>query len=326
MKLSLRNWTLLDRAALGAVGLGTWFALRPPPNQLTIWWESQALHFMLLLLTGGLLCFFINRIRLTFIAFAGCALLAYVFHERSRPPHQEVPIASARAFDLRVGIFQPPAADLDRFLHTISETDAHVLALQNVSHSQLPRIDQHLEHLGYSRFPSEPDRQQPLAHAVYARPPVSLEPLPGSDDFYTLTGRLHLGDLTDSIRELRFLYLPRLPGTGAMGSTNTALRRLAGRLLRENIPLLAMGDLQFVPWSRDLQRFKQHASLFDSHTPFHSSSRMGDLSLLAPAKRQLLYSNHFKCISFETISGNADQLLGVFGIYRLFIRPNRSTT
>jgi len=40
----------------------------------------------------------------------------------------------------------------------------------------------------------------------------------------------------------------------------------------------------------------------------------------------LLYSNHFKCISFETISGNADQLLGVFGIYRLFIRPNRSTT
>lgn len=329
MKLSIRDWSLPDYAALGLVLTGSYLSLAPLSHPLSAWCEPYASVFMFSLLAGGMLCFFFNQMRLTLIAFAGCALIAAVLHERSGHGLSPTSVLTNDALHLRIGAFRPPeeeAGQLDRFLHKLSETDAHVLVLEDLSPAWLPRIHQFLEPLGYTSFQFEPDRQRHLAQAVYSRFPLSLESFAGEDGVAGLIGRFHLGDLTDSINDVHLLFLSRLPRTASLTDTAGALNRTARRLSGENTPLLAIGSLQLVPWARDLWQFRQQTALFDSHPAVKPVSRQGHLSFFDPPEAHILYSNHFKCVSFETVSCDGGADIGIVGIYQLLIRPNRSST
>ncbi len=324
MKLSIRDWSLPDYAALGLVLTVSYLSLFASPHPLPDWCESHAFVFMLSLLGGGLVCFFLNQTRLTFIAFAGCALFACVLNERSGLLYSQSPPSRTDALQLRIGAFRPPAeaAQLDRFLRSLSETDAHVLVLEDLSLAWLPRIHHFLEPLGYTSFQFEPDRQRHLAQAVYSRLPLSVKGFTGEDGAAGLIGRFHLGNLTDSINDVHLIFLSHLPHTRVLSDTASALTRAARRLSRDNTPLLAIGCLPVAPWARKLWRFKQQTALLDSHPAIKPASRQGRLAFFTPPEAHILYSNHFKCVSFETVSGDA----GILGVYQLLIRPNRSST
>lgn len=327
MKLSFRHWPLTDQIALAATGIGTWLSVYPAPMPLFTWWEAQACSFMCLLLAGGLLCFFINRTRLAFIAFGGCAVLAYSLHERYGdllPPSPSSPAA----FHLRVASFEAPAepAELSRFLPVLSENDAHILALERVSTSCLPHIHSFLEDLGYTRFQFYPHGQRHEALAVYSRLPLTVEPLYGQAGFAGMSGRLRLGDLTDSLQALHFLYLSQFSDGKPLTDTSSTLHALTAQLKRQEIPTLIMGDFPLVPWAQRLQFFLRRASLLDSHRKLRPATRQGRLTIFDQPEAHILYSNHFKCISFEPIGSDAGVDIGILGVYQLRIRPNRSST
>jgi len=93
------------------------------------------------------------------------------------------------------------------------------------------------------------------------------------------------------------------------------LQNYAHRLNQIDEPLLACGDYHLVSWSLDLQAFRTLARLNDSRRGFLPTSQ-GHFSVFDYPFDHIFYSNHFKCISFETISSATTPHLGIVGTYQ----------
>lgn len=132
----------------------------------------------------------------------------------------------------------------------------------------------------------------------------------------SVLGRLLL-PLPDSLRQLTFLCTvlpdPRRENRAARRELTTLSQQLA----HINMPILAMGNFQQVAWSSPLQSFKGKSALRDSRRGLCLTSREGFFTLFEQPKDYIFYSNHFQCVSFETISGRSGAHMGIIGTYQL---------
>ena len=84
-------------------------------------------------------------------------------------------------------------------------------------------------------------------------------------------------------------------------------------------PFIVAGDYNAVPWSVEIQRFREAANLNDSRRGVMPSFPNGDFTLFHVPVDHIFYSNHFNCIAFEDISNDRASHLGIQGSYQFNI-------
>ena len=317
MDFSLSKWKSSDYILLLAVGLSTWLSLFPVGNPLFGWWESHAFELMLAFLSGGLICFFLNRIRMTFVFFAGCALLCYFLNERTNAAFKPAGLTDG-ALSLRIGAFGFTAEPaLDSFLSTITGADPDILSIQDIPPSQLPGMHSYLQRKGYSFFQFEPDRRRHLETALYSRYPIEFIRSIRHRDTPCIFGRMKLSSDTEDFPSIYFIstFLYNSEQTG--DSIASQLYSIAGQIDRNKAPVLAMGNFNLVPWSHHLQSFKHLSALENSRRGMQPVSRQGHFTLFNRPTAHIFHSDHFKCVNFETLSCGETPNIGIIGTYQL---------
>lgn len=320
MKQYFAPQTPLEYMALILIVLATGLSLFPPPGAYMVWWESHAFELMLALLFSGLFFFFINRTRLMFIAFAGCAIMCYFLNVRTvtklKPAEQ-----SETAFSLRIGAFRvsPTKLFARNALPAIIDSDLDIIALQEVPPSIFPRIHDTLLFYGYNYYQFEPDSERNQETAVYSRYPIEFLRSIRQHNVPCISGRLIL-PLEDSLRELRFLYTSMPTGSPMTDKASAQLYMLGRQLGQTRSPVLALGNFNLLPWSYHLQVFKKRSALQDSRQGIRPASRQGFLTIFERPTDHIFYSHHFKCVSFNSISDRNGANIGITGTYQLEIK------
>ena len=320
MKQSFIRRKILTILALLLVGAGTISCLYPPSGGGFEWWEAHAFEWMLFLLFAGLLFFIINRSRLMYICFAGCAFVCYTLQERTSDGLTPA-VPSENAFTLRLGSFHSPDNNslLDSTLRAMIETGTDILAIRNIKPVSFPYIQDFLTRHGYRSFRIIPDYQRHLKMAIYTRPAMksthSIHPCKAP----VISGRMNLSTPM-AHRELYLFYTNIAPDSANDSLTSSPLYEIGRQIGEMNVPVIALGNFNLVPWSYELQHFKKVAALRDSQALIRPTSRHNYPAIFHHPTDHIFYSDHFKCISFEVISDDHKTPIGVVGTYQFDIK------
>lgn len=84
-----------------------------------------------------------------------------------------------------------------------------------------------------------------------------------------------------------------------------------------NEPTVVFGDYHAVPWSSEIQTFKNLTGLNDSRIGIAPTYPHGIVDFFESPIDHILFSDHFKCTSFYTLSGDNSKHVGIQGTFEL---------
>ncbi|MEY4927278.1 MAG: hypothetical protein RI894_1714 [Bacteroidota bacterium] len=87
---------------------------------------------------------------------------------------------------------------------------------------------------------------------------------------------------------------------------------IAARVKNINAPIITFGNYYCVPWSSEIQSFRDDTNLSDGHRYFSPD---------APSPTDFIFfSHHFNCLSFEPLKDKNKEVIGIWGDYQFKTR------
>ncbi len=319
MLQKLLSHPFVHLSVISFVALGVIVCVFPHFFSSISWGVNYAVQIMLLYLAGGLVFLFLKQPRLTFVCFAGSAVLCFflkysvksdhierwrqtVIKKRTNttPGEEEAPLKLAH---LNITNIASP----DDALLTIKGSNADVLSIHEVT----PDWDQWLIDSLSSLYPHH---HSLVDIGIYGMAIFSRFELEHTDTFY-------YQDIPNLRSCLKFngrsICLVSIHTEPALNSYS--LRRLQEHLsaaseeLRHmEMPLLVFGDFNAVAWSSEIQLFMDNTGLMESRTGFMTSG----LPLSIPLDH-IFYSRHLRCDDFTILRSPTVRHLGIIGSYQL---------
>ncbi len=289
--------------------IGTYLIMFPP-NQF--WFRSvanYAVPMMFGLMIIAVLFLILRDKRLTFLAFGCCAALAFYlrgshgfeqkfrfsFAEETSEP--EIKIAHFTTSSL--------ADDYETGLEIIREVDADLVSIQEVTPDWAMLFQDELA-LEY------PHQQNVLRIDLFGLTVLSKYPFVRADTFNfedipNLIGSVKM-DSTD--REVIFVSSHTTPpvNSDAYTQINKHLSHVAGVVESINdTPLVSMGSYHCVPWSSEIQAFRNKAKLNDGRRGFSPS--------IPNPQDYIFFNNALECLDFKPVMKNSVKV-GIEGTYQ----------
>lgn len=299
------------------ITFGALLCVFPSEGLFPMWWEEHTFVIMLACLASGLVFFCINYKRAMFFSFGACAALCLLLQDRTQAPLGR-PEKTGEAL-VRVTQFTMPEQDehLNKNLKTILATKSDLISVQEVALSYVEQLHEFFTCCGYPYYELVVDSAHHTAIVVYSRYAFDFTLEADFPDAPGVLGRVEV-PVGASVRELFFFstFLEPVIEAEDYVKRRERLQTFAYQLNHIKAPLLACGDYNLVTWSKDLQLFKTYAHLNDSRRNVMTTSQRGYLSFWNYPFDHIFYSNHFKCIKFETISSASRTHLGIVGTYQ----------
>lgn len=315
------NHRLVQALISAIIILVTLVSINPSTIVTFQWCEAYANQIMLALLGFGLFFLTISQSRLMMLSFMGCAVLCLSLIERTQVPLK--PAKQTSESIVRVANFNLSNSNesLDKTLELFLSAKAEVLSIQEITENVRETIDSFLYNNGYIYQREATDNSHFLTMGVYSKYPfesvqnVYLQSLP------SIIGKVRLSEV-DSAQTLTFVssYIYPVFDQKTFEERQEYLKILSTRLATVETPTVTFGDFNTVSWSMELTKFKRSCHLNDSRRNIVNTSLIRNFSLFDIPIDHIFYSNHLKCISFETINSNTTTHLGIVGTYQ-FIKP-----
>lgn len=290
-------------------GLSTLLIIANPPGLFFHFLEANALYILLSYLGLGLALYFLGRTESMFVSFACCALLCYTLQERSacdlgRPEAGDGPRIKVAHFDLEV-----ENVSADSLLGAILHTDADIVSIQGTQTDHFSVLHAILTSGPYSHYQFSATAPRPPGLAIYSRLPLSYVKKANNEQTSTVLGRVEL----DGGRAFHFISLYFLPARNQQSyrELQRQIRAMSFQARQIDAPLLVFGKYNLKPWSRTLREYKDFSRLQNSRRGMQPTWPHGYLDLADDLSDHIFFSNHFKCIRFETISCGAEPHLGI---------------
>ncbi|GEM_PF-689705 len=296
---------------------GTVFCMYPFEGMFFKWWEDHTFLIMLTSLGLGLLFFFFDYKRLMIVSFAACASLCLMLEARTQVPMKQ----PKKTSDAIVKVAQFSLSQIDTYfdedLHTMLDTKADLISIQQVKLEGLARLNEFFTCCGYPYSECVMDDASQSAIVVYSRYPFSFITDAKEPNVPGILGKFQL-PIGKATIELFFFstFMQPVVDEKSYAKVRKRLQSFAYQLNHIKAPLLVCGDYNMLPWSKDLQSFKTYAHLRDSRRGVMPIVPSGYSSLLNYPFDHIFYSDHFKCIHFEMISSASKLHLGVVGTYQ----------
>ncbi len=316
-------------AVIASVALGVVVCIFPHYFPSISWGVNYAVQLMLLYLVGGVVFLFLKQPRLTFICFAGSALLCFFLKysvksdsiERWRqtvikkrmpgqePAEEDPPLRLAH---LNITNIISPAEALD----VIRKSNADILSIHEVT----PDWDQWLNDSLSGLYPYH---HSLIDIGIYGMAIYSRYELEHTDTFYY-----------QDIPNLRTcLKANGNPLCLVSIHTEPALNSFSLKRLREHLttaakelnqmetPVLVFGDFNAVAWSDELQVFMDSTGLMESRKGFMTSG----IPLGVPLDH-IFYSRQLRCNDFFILKSPITRHLGIIGTYQFNPHQNARKT
>ncbi len=297
--------------------LSTMLCVYPQEGLFFKWWEDHSQVLMLGLFGAGLLFFMLNFRRLMIVTFGACAVLCLVLEERSQILLQHAAITQEPS--ITIGQFELSNVQRydDEHLKLILQTNADIISLQEVEWSSLEKVHNFFTCCGYPYYECMQNEARETALVLYSKFPFTFMSEVNDSNALGILGRIEWvnGDHTQDL----FLFSAFVNAAKNEHDQVQLRKRLgnyAHRLSALGKPLLAFGDYRLVTWSRDLNRFRTVAGLQESRRGMLPAYPYARFSPFDFPFDHIFYSNHFKCVSFETISSASTDHLGIVGTYQ----------
>lgn len=295
--LQIGVWTVLL--------IGTVVSIVPPDVFVFKVVSKFVVQIMLAYLGLGLLFLLFSDEKSMLVSFACCGVLCLFLRTRSAffAPPQNAPTVSVANFNLSL------ASDeyYDTTINVILANDADVVSIQEVT----PDWDLYLR--GHAalreKYPYDTTIVRLDFHgvALYSKFPFTRVDTFHYKDIPNLAGCIHHDSLNQDIYFISSHTVPPI-SLSAYDDINKHLLRISEFVATINKPLLTLGDYQVMPWSNEIVRFRQRASLNDSRRDMPASYFPYD---------HIFYSDELDCINFRSIGNNVTDHIGILGEYQL---------
>lgn len=311
----LKNYCVNKRTLLFAVPTVTiaLLVVLAPPVLIFHFLEEYALHLMFTYLFLGLALFLFGRQQSMFISFACCALLCYTLQERSActlgwPEAGKGPRIKVAHFDLDV-----LSVSTDSIIAAIVHTDADVISVQGLHTPHYALLHSTLTSLNYPFYQSSNMTPNPPGLVVYSKSPFSFVKKVNDAETSAVAGRIQSGKSAG----FHFIgvYFSAAENVDAYSELQRQMQALGFQTNQIDEPLLVFGNYNLKPWSKAIQRYKDFSRLKNSRRGMQPTQPHGYFPLRDHFSDHIFYSNHFKCISFETISCGTEPHLGICGTF-----------
>lgn len=287
--------------------------------------EVNALYIMLFFLVLGLALYAFGKTTLMFISFACCACLCYTLQNRSEYALGR-PVADGGP-QLKVAHFDLDAASLtsDSILAAIFRIDADVISVQGLNTRHFQVIHTALIKESYPFFQYSAFTSRPPGLVIYSKSEFSYARNVSNRDASCVVGKID--EQAPGGRAFHFigLYFSPAVNVDAYAELQRQMQELGFQSNKINEPLLVFGNYNLKPWSRTIQRYKAFSRLKNSRRGMQPTQPHGYFSLRDHRTDHIFYSDHFKCISFETISCGTEPHLGICGTFE-WIKANDNKT
>lgn len=284
-----------------------------PPVLIFHYLEEYALHLMFTYLLLGLALFLFGKTQSMFVSFACCALLCYTLQERSAcslgwPEAGEGPRIKVAHFDLDV-----LSAPTDSIVAAIVRVDADVISVQGLHTDHYASLHSVLTLHRYPFYQSSNTTPNPPGLMVYSKSPFSFVKKVNDAETSAVAGRIQ----TEKSGSFHFIgvYFSAAENVDAYSELQRQMQTLGFQANQIDEPLLVFGNYNLKPWSKAIQRYKDFSRLKNSRRGMQPTQPHGYFPLHDHFSDHIFYSNHFKCISFETISCGTEPHLGIYGTF-----------
>jgi endonuclease/exonuclease/phosphatase (EEP) superfamily protein YafD len=284
-----------------------------PPILIFHYLEENALFLIFGYLVLGLSMFLLGKTQSMFISFACCALLCYTLQERSAcsldwAAKGDGPQVKVAHFDLDVVSLQT-----DSILAAITGVDADIISIQGLHTEHFGRVHHTLTSADYPFYQSSNTAPNPPGLIVYSKSPFSFVKQVNHAETSAVAGKIKTGMPED----FHFIgvYLSAAEDTDAYAELQRQMQALGFQTNQIDEPLLVFGNYNLKPWSKAIQQYKTFSQLKNSRRGVQPTQPHGYFPLGDHFSDHIFYSNHFKCISFETISCGTEPHLGICGTF-----------
>ncbi len=297
-----------------AIILGVLFCILPLEGFVFKWWKDHAMLLSLIYLGAGVLFFVFSSIRLTMVSFAACAALCLFLNERMQSPLANPKPTADPVFKIIQFKLEDNAQD---DLLSVLQIEADLISVQGVPQSQVGQVNDLFTCCGYPYFHCTIDSSSRRAITVYSKHPFRDIKSLYYPDAPGIAGVVRFSE-EDAQEDFHFFtsFFETIDNPEIYARAQGSLKTFAHQLKRVEQPLFVFGHYGLVPWSSEIQFLKQHSELADSRRFLKPSFPHGYISVFNQPLDHILYSNHFKCISFETISSSTNPHIGIVGAFQ----------
>ncbi len=318
----LLSHPLVQLAIAMMVALGVVVSVFPHFIPQLSWAVNYAVLLMLFYLAAGMVFLFLQQPRLTFICFAGCALLCFFLKysvksntiERWRqmvikdrmPPVQDAPEVEFRAVHLNV----TNTADASDLLNTLRQSNADLVSFHEVT----PDWGRLLQDSLAASYPFHHDM---VDIGLFGMAIFSRFQLTDIDTFYYEEIPNLRGCVDVEGEKFCFMSVHTEPAlnTFSLQRLREHLGMVATEVRKMEMPVIVMGDFNSVSWSSEMQIFMDSSGLLESRRGFMPYSNGGTSSFFDIPLDHIFFSPRLYCNGFEVLKSKAAHRLGILGNY-----------
>ncbi len=295
--------------------VGAVLCIYTPDNLLLKWGTNFTPQIMVAYLLLGVGFLMASQQRLMFTSLACSAMLCLFLKDASGevlkyPAATQQPSVSVAHFNLANS-----ESDFIAQIDAMLNTDADLLSIQELTIDWEVPLMQALSP-AYPYFKSIPDLGI-NGVAVYSKHPFQT-----IDTFHYENTPNIVGSIAFEDNLFYFIGSHTMPAftEQAYLSRKLHLERVAQECKMINEPLMTFGEYHEVPWSEEIRHFRMLAELNDSRRNFTPTHPHGALTFFDLPIDHIFFTDHFQCTSFNTISGETSDHLGIQAVFE-FVDP-----
>ncbi len=279
------------------------FCVLPTDISLIRSGANYTVHIMFANLAMGLLFLILDEKRLLFTSFIACAVLC-LFLKSSSNNVLKLP---TKTIQESLNVAQLNIASTHEHIYetieSIKNTNVDILSLQEVAPDMAMLLKQELDKL-YPYKTIVHRKEDFLGIGIFSKIPFL------SVDTFYMDDIPNLGvDLNISNQRIGIVSSYVYPELSSVDNTKivSQFKTIETYIANQTNPVIAIGDFNQLQFSNYLKELKRKSLLNDSRR----------FQFLDNPTDHILYSSHFDCVEFQTISNRFTNHLGIKGSYQL---------
>ncbi len=313
-----KNKTYLALQALFSLVIiaGTIVSLFPPNH---IWFKTgtqYTVHIMYIYFALGFLFLFVKDTRLMYVSFICCGLIGAflqdsfdhdLFGSFYPKPTQEQQLKIAH---INVSSSE---GDYERTIESILETNADVVSIQELT----PDWDMVLSQGITKKYPYSKSVVRIDFHglAIYSKYPFEKIDTFHFNEIPNITGSIRIDS---SGRALSFISSHITPpfSSADYAEAGLHLEKVAAYTNRIEGPVVTFGDYNLVPWSEEIQSYRNATGLLSARRDFDPILSPQSSSIFETPFDHIFYSKAIQCLKFDNIAGSTTNHLGILATFQ----------
>jgi endonuclease/exonuclease/phosphatase (EEP) superfamily protein YafD len=288
--------------------IGAMLSIFPPDSYTIKWWSSRAELISLAYLGIGLLFLVFNKSRLMFVSLGCSAAIAFFINETTNSKIIDVKPTDMPFIKIAHFNVVNSEGQVDDFINTIISAEADILSLQEIT----PDWDEILKESlnNYYPYSSSISRLDPNGLAIYSKYPFKQLDTFYFKDLPNIMATVRPDGFDKDVAIIGSVLKPPLSGS-AFEDMKNHLEKISFHVNILKIPVVTIGNYNTVPWSPEIQEFREASSLKDARRGIKPSVPDGQFPLFNALVDHIFYTEDFECTNFITISNAYTNQAGI---------------